>query len=85
MTDPDTHARGLAAASASPTGWFEELYSQAQRGDAVVPWDSGTPHALLVDWAKDRDGAGLRARSSSAAARWGRRRSRCWRARASGS
>ena len=61
MTDPDTHARGLAAASASPTGWFEELYSQAQRGDAVVPWDSGTPHALLVDWAKDRDGAGLRA------------------------
>jgi SAM-dependent methyltransferase len=61
MTDPDTHARGLAAASDSPTGWFEELYTQAQRGDAVVPWDQGSPHALLVDWAKGRDGAGLRA------------------------
>lgn len=60
IDDPDTHARALAAAG-SPTGWFEQLYSQARQGDAVVPWDSGTPHALLVDWAKDRDGAGRRA------------------------
>jgi SAM-dependent methyltransferase len=59
--DPDAHARGLAAASDSPTGWFEQLYSQAQRGDAIVPWDRGTPHALLADWARDRDGTGQRA------------------------
>jgi SAM-dependent methyltransferase len=61
MHDPDAHARGLAAASDSPTGWFEELYSQAQRGDAIVPWDRGTPHAMLADWAQDRDGTGRRA------------------------
>ena len=60
IDDPDTHARALAAAG-SPTGWFEQLYSQAREGEAVVPWDSGTPHALLVDWAHDRPGAGRRA------------------------
>ncbi|MFL6119631.1 class I SAM-dependent methyltransferase [Actinophytocola sp.] len=59
--DPDTHARALAAASESPTDWFEELYNQAQRGDAIVPWDRGTPHDLLASWAGDRDGAGLHA------------------------
>jgi SAM-dependent methyltransferase len=60
MTDPDTHARALAAAS-TPTGWFDELYRQARAGEAIVPWDSGTPHALLAEWARDRDGSGLRA------------------------
>jgi SAM-dependent methyltransferase len=60
IDDPDAHARQLAAES-GPTQWFEELYRQARQGDAVVPWDSGTPHALLVDWARDRDGAGRRA------------------------
>jgi len=59
--DPDAHARHLAATGGSPTGWFEDLYREAQQGEAIVPWDSGTPHALLVDWAQDRDGAGQRA------------------------
>ena len=61
IDDPDAHARALAAASEGPTGWFEQLYSQAQRGDAVVPWDRGTPHDLLVEWTANRDGAGRRA------------------------
>lgn len=60
INDPDAHARDLAAAS-GPTQWFEELYRQARQGDAVVPWDSGSPHALLTDWARNRDGAGKRA------------------------
>lgn len=61
VDNADEHARNLAAADESPTAWFEELYAQAQRGDAVVPWDLGTPHDLLVRWARDRDGAGERA------------------------
>lgn len=59
IDDPDAHARALAAES--PTGWFDQLYTQARQGDAVVPWDRGTPHELLVAWAKDRDGTGSRA------------------------
>lgn len=38
------------------TAWFERLYADAEAGAAEVPWDSGTPHPLLVDWA---DGAQL--------------------------
>lgn len=54
MTDPDEHVRRLAGESLAgddPTGWFERLYAQAGAGQAVVPWDRGAPHALLVDWA----------------------------------
>jgi SAM-dependent methyltransferase len=54
--DPDEHTRELA--DGDPTGWFEELYAQAQRGGAVVPWDRGTPHDLLADWLRDREGSG---------------------------
>lgn len=61
LDDPDAHTRALAAASETPTDWFEQLYSQAQRGQAVVPWDKGTPHDLLVEWAENRDGTGLHA------------------------
>lgn len=58
MTDPDEHVRRLAGeslAGGDPTGWFERLYAQAGAGEAVVPWDRGAPHALLVGWA-DRSG-----------------------------
>ena len=46
-----------------PTAWFERLYSAAEGGDAVVPWDRGAPHPLLADWARNNapDGAGRRA------------------------
>jgi len=45
------------------TGWFEPLYAAAEAGDAVVPWDSGAPSALLVEWTAARrpDGRGARA------------------------
>lgn len=65
-SDPDEHARRLAAeslAAGSATAWFERLYTQAQTGAAVVPWDIAEPHFLLADWARRRalDGAGKRA------------------------
>jgi SAM-dependent methyltransferase len=45
------------------TGWFDRLYAAAERGEAVVPWDDGEPHPLLVEWAeaKTLDGEGRRA------------------------
>ncbi|SDU72451.1 class I SAM-dependent methyltransferase [Jiangella alkaliphila] len=56
--DPDEAARRLAAVSLAaddPTGWFERLYAAAAEGAAVVPWDRGAPHPLLVDWADGRE------------------------------
>ncbi|GGO98886.1 hypothetical protein GCM10012280_64050 [Wenjunlia tyrosinilytica] len=53
--DPEEHARRLAAESLSaddPTGWFERLYAEAEQGEAVVPWDRGAPHRMLVEWAR---------------------------------
>lgn len=54
MTDPDQHARTLAAEAAQDndaTGWFDRLYAEAEGGEAVVPWASRVPHPLLVEWA----------------------------------
>jgi SAM-dependent methyltransferase len=54
MTDPDEQADRLAAESLAlqdPTGWFERLYAAAEDGKAVVPWDRGAPHPMLVQWA----------------------------------
>jgi SAM-dependent methyltransferase len=54
MTDPDEQANRLAAESLAlqdPTGWFERLYAAAEDGTAVVPWDRGAPHPMLVQWA----------------------------------
>lgn len=61
--DPDRRARALAAeglAADDPSGWFERLYAEARTGDAVVPWDRGSPHQLLAEWAEAHrpDGAG---------------------------
>lgn len=55
MTSPsgDQDATRLAAeslAAGDATGWFERLYLEASVGSAVVPWDRGTPNALLVEW-----------------------------------
>lgn len=63
MADPDERSRQLAAESLAaddPTGWFERLYAAAKQGDAVVPWDRGAPHHMLVDWAETTkpDGVG---------------------------
>src|SRR3712207_5067599 len=59
-------ANRLAAeslAEGDPTGWFEELYLAADRGETTVPWARGAPHPLLVEWAEQRrlDGRGRRA------------------------
>jgi SAM-dependent methyltransferase len=64
--DPDEETRRLAAESLAeddPTGWFERLYAAAADGDAVVPWDRGRPHSMLVEWAEASRpaGAGRRA------------------------
>jgi hypothetical protein len=64
--DPDLRARRLAAealAAGEPTAWFEPLYAAAEAGQAVVPWDRGVPHQLLVAWAEATsvEGAGRRA------------------------
>jgi protein-L-isoaspartate O-methyltransferase len=64
--DPEEQARRLAAESLAvedATGWFERLYAAADEGEAVVPWDRGAPHPLLVEWAAARglEGGGRRA------------------------
>ncbi|GGS70885.1 class I SAM-dependent methyltransferase [Nonomuraea spiralis] len=59
--DPDADARRLAARSLAaddPTGWFEHLYAESATGEAIVPWDSRTPHVLLVEWAAGRGPGG---------------------------
>ncbi len=62
--DRDTDARRLATESyarGEPAGWFEPLYSAAADGQAIVPWDRGTPNPQLAEWFRDRDGTSRRA------------------------
>ncbi|WP_406076577.1 class I SAM-dependent methyltransferase [Micromonospora sp. NBC_00858] len=64
--DEDESADRLAAeslAAGDPTGWFERLYTEAERGEAVVPWDRDAPHSLLTEWTVERalTGTGRRA------------------------
>lgn len=62
--DPDVHAGRLAAeaiAHGTPTAWFERLYAEASRGEAIVPWDHDEPQHVVADWFRDVAGAGRRA------------------------
>jgi SAM-dependent methyltransferase len=73
--DPDVASRRLAADSLAkndPTGWFEELYAAAGEGRAVVPWDRGSAHALLTEWAATAEpqGEGKRALVVGAGTGW---------------
>ena len=46
-------ARELAAeaiAEGRPLAWFDELYREAARGDAIVPWDDRHPNGLMCRW-----------------------------------
>lgn len=66
IDEADEAARRLATRSLAgddPTGWFERLYVAAERGEAEVPWDRGTPSQLLVEWTENRrtNGRGRRA------------------------
>ncbi|MFD2766194.1 class I SAM-dependent methyltransferase [Micromonospora eburnea] len=52
-----------ATVQSDPAGWFERLYADAERGEAVVPWDLDRAHSLFSEWT-DRarpDGSGRRA------------------------
>jgi hypothetical protein len=44
--------------SGDPTGWFDELYAAAERGERDVPWDRAEPNPRLVEWARDRGVSG---------------------------
>lgn len=55
----DDDTRRLAAAN--PTGWFEDLYTEAAAGTAAVPWDIPNPQPHLVEWASGVGGTGRRA------------------------
>ncbi len=51
--DSELQTRRIARAALDrddPTGWFEDLYSAASDGAAVVPWDRGTANPLLSEW-----------------------------------
>lgn len=46
-------ARELARAAldrGEPLAWFEELYREADRGDAIVPWADRVPNPHMVEW-----------------------------------
>ncbi|TDD62891.1 class I SAM-dependent methyltransferase [Kribbella antibiotica] len=73
--DPRLETRRLARASLDrddPTGWFENLYSAAAEGAAVVPWDRGTANPLLTEWfeASEPDGTGKTAIVVGAGTGW---------------
>lgn len=73
--DPDVASRKLANESLAeddPTGWFERLYSAAEEGRAVVPWDRGAAHVLLTDWVAtaEPNGAGKKAVVVGAGTGW---------------
>jgi SAM-dependent methyltransferase len=73
--DPDVTARRFARESLAaddPTAWFERLYSAAEDGQAVVPWDRGSAHVLLSEWIEmaGPDGTGKSALVVGAGTGW---------------
>ncbi|MGC1213242.1 MAG: methyltransferase domain-containing protein [Micromonospora sp.] len=61
--DPTRRLSSQAIGAGDPTGWFERLYAEAERGAAVVPWDRDAPHSLLAEWT-GRSGADGTGRSA---------------------
>lgn len=61
--DPTRRLSSQSLAEGDPIGRFEQLYAEAERGAAEVPWDLDAPHSLLAEWtARTRpDGSGRRA------------------------
>ena len=58
QSDPDEDVRRIsepAISGGDATGWFDQLYAEAAKGQAVVPWDRGAPHPLLVEWLERHD------------------------------
>ena len=50
-------------ASDDATAWFDRLYAAAEEGRAVVPWDRGEAHPLLVEWCERSGRRGNQARA----------------------
>lgn len=53
--DNRARARELAAeyvAKGDPTGWFEQLYREAERGAARIPWADLAPNPNLIEFWK---------------------------------
>ena len=51
--DPAARARRLAAeslAGGDATGWFDQLYIDAEHGRTDVPWDRGEANPILAGW-----------------------------------
>ena len=51
--DPAARARRLAAkslAGGDATGWFDQLYIDAELGRTDVPWDRGEANPILAGW-----------------------------------
>jgi SAM-dependent methyltransferase len=40
--------------SGDPTGWFDELYVAAERGEREVPWNREEPNPRLVAWVEEQ-------------------------------
>ncbi|MFE0025960.1 class I SAM-dependent methyltransferase [Amycolatopsis sp. NPDC059021] len=59
ITDADLAKTALAAGD--PTGWFEQLYTAAEKGEAVIPWARNEPNPELAAWAAAHPGDGRRA------------------------
>jgi SAM-dependent methyltransferase len=71
-SDPDEATHQLAAAHpGDPTAWFDDLYTAAGDGRAVVPWDRPTANPLLVEWV-EREGPPTSARTIVVGAGYGR-------------
>jgi SAM-dependent methyltransferase len=49
--------------SEHPTAWAEEFYREVREGRAQAPWDRGSAHPFLIEWAQQHepDGNGRRA------------------------
>jgi SAM-dependent methyltransferase len=70
--DPDAVTRQPAGSHpGEPTAWFDELYRAAAGGRATVPWDTGAPNPLLVEWV-EREGPPRSARVIVIGAGYGR-------------
>lgn len=57
MTDPADRVLARASlAEGDPTGWFDQLYTAAARGEAEVPWTRGAANTDLAAWVPPGNG-----------------------------
>ncbi|WP_016951695.1 bifunctional 2-polyprenyl-6-hydroxyphenol methylase/3-demethylubiquinol 3-O-methyltransferase UbiG [Anabaena sp. PCC 7108] len=58
MTENRAYVQNLAQEyieAGKPTEWFEQLYSQANNDDTVIPWADMKPNHNLVQWLDDHN------------------------------